>query len=109
MTLQFTTLDALQILTILRLLLVCARSLKEKKPLKEVYLTTKRLIGRELSRVDWHFLLDRVEPDLGWGIFKKKCLLLCDKHIPKIKIKESFQPPWFDSDVFRLNKKKKTF
>ena len=30
-------------------------------------------------------------------------------HIPKITIKESFQPPWFDSEVFRLNKKKELF
>ena len=36
-------------------------------------------------------------------------MTLCDKHIPKIKIKESFQPPWFDSEVFRLNKKKESF
>ena len=113
MTLQFTTLDALQILTILRLLLVCARSLKEKKATKRSIFNYKKAdwsnLNRELSRVDWHFLLDSVEPNIGWGIFKKKFLLLCDKHIPKIKIKDSFQPPWFVSDVFRLNKKKEHF
>ena len=31
---------------------------------------------------------------------------LCDKHIPKILVKDSFQPPWFDAEVFRLSKKK---
>ena len=36
-------------------------------------------------------------------------MTLCDKYIPKIKIKESFQPPWFNSEVFRLNKKKESF
>ena len=30
-------------------------------------------------------------------------------HIPKVKLKESHQPPWFDSEVFRLNKKKDQF
>ena len=34
---------------------------------------------------------------------------MCDKHIPKIKVKESFQLSWFDSDVFKLNKKKEHF
>ena len=34
---------------------------------------------------------------------------LCDKYIPKIKIKDSCQPPWYNSDVFRLNKKKEHF
>ena len=66
-------------------------------------------LNRDLNRVDWHFILDTTEPDFGWNIFKKKFLLLCDKHIPKIKIKESFLPPWFDSDVFKLNKKKEHF
>ena len=37
-----------------------------------------------------------------------KVNFLCDKYIPKIKIKDSCQPPWYDSDVFRLNKKKST-
>ena len=63
----------------------------------------------DLSRVDWHFILDNSEPDIGWDIFKNKFVSLCDKHIPKIRIKESFQPPWFYSDVFRLNKKKEHF
>ena len=63
----------------------------------------------DLSRVDWHFILNNSEPDIGWDIFKNKFASLCDKHIPKIRIKESFQPPWFDSDVFRLNKKKEHF
>ena len=50
-------------------------------------------LNRELSRVGRHFLLDSVEPDIGWGIFKKKFLLLCDKHIPNIKIKNLSNHP----------------
>ena len=56
--------------------------------------------------MDWDHLLNFTEADLGWNIFKEKFATLCDKHIPKIKIKESFKPPWFDSEVFRQNKKK---
>ena len=63
-------------------------------------------LNSELSRVDWLHLLGSSEVEIGWNIFKNKFLALCDKHIPKIKIKESFHPPWFDSDGFRLNKKK---
>ena len=36
-------------------------------------------------------------------------LSICEKHIPKIAVKNSFQPPWFDSEVFRLSKKKERF
>ena len=66
-------------------------------------------LNSDLSRVDWLFLLDSKEIEIGWNIFKGKFLHLCDKHIPKVKIRESFKPPWFDSDVFRLNKKKENF
>ena len=45
----------------------------------------------------------------AWDIFKNKLTSICDTHIPKVKIKESHQPPWFDSEVFRLNKKKEKF
>ena len=51
-------------------------------------------------------LLDFTEASTGWKIFKVKFTALCDKHAPKIQIKETFKPPWFDSEVFRLNKKK---
>ena len=32
---------------------------------------------------------------------------LCDKHIPKIKIKSKGSPPWFDSDMHKACRKKK--
>ena len=87
--------------------------IKRKKASKRSIYNYKKAnwkdLNRDLNRVDWHFILNSVEPDTGWNIFKTKFLLFCDKHIPKIKIKESFQPPWFDSDVFKLNKKKEHF
>ena len=58
-------------------------------------------LNNDLSRVDWLHLLGSNEVEMGWNIFKNKFLAICDKHIPKIKISESFHPPWFDSDVFR--------
>ena len=41
-------------------------------------------LNNDLSRVDWHFILDNSEPDIGLDIFKNKFASLCDKHIPKI-------------------------
>ena len=55
------------------------------------------------------FLLRNTEVLIAWQIFKNKLTYLCDKYIPKIKIKDNYQPPWYDSDVFRLNKKKEHF
>ena len=66
-------------------------------------------LNNDLNRVDWNHLLDSTEVDLGWSIYKAKLTTLCDKHIPKIAVKETFKPPWFDSEVFRLNKKKEHF
>ena len=30
----------------------------------------------------------------------------CNKHIPKIKISNEFKPPWYDSEVFELDREK---
>ena len=58
-----------------------------------------------LSRIDWEHILSQADIHYSWDIFKNKIISLCDIHIPKIKVKESYQPPWFDSEVFRLTKK----
>ena len=50
-------------------------------------------LNNDLSRVDWLHLLGSNEVEMGWNIFKNKFLAICDKHIPKIKISESFHPP----------------
>ena len=68
-----------------------------------------KTLNNDLKRVDWHYLLSSEEAHTGWEIFKNKFLILCDKHIPKITIKESFHPPWYDSEVFKRNKKKENF
>lgn len=87
--------------------------IKRKKIAKRSIYNFKRAnwtnLNNDLSRVDWQYLLDSTDVDTGWITFKDKFNALCDLHIPKIKIKDSFQPPWFDSEVFRLNKKKEHF
>ena len=55
-------------------------------------------LNRDLRRTDWDALLDRTEPDIAWSRFKSKLFSCVNNHIPTIKIKSEFQPPWFDSD-----------
>ena len=66
-------------------------------------------LNQDLSRIDWEHLFGQSDIHDAWSIFKNKLTSLCNKHIPKIKVKDSHQPPWFDSEVFRLNKKREKF
>ena len=66
-------------------------------------------LNQDLSRIDWEHLFGQSDIHDAWSIFKNKLTSLCNKHIPKTKVKFSYQPPWFDSEVFRLNKKKEKF
>ena len=87
--------------------------LKIPKPKKRNVYNYKKAnwdsLNRDLSRIDWEYLLGQSDIHNAWDIFKNKITSTCDIHIPKIKIKESHKPPWFDSEVFRLNKKKEKF
>ena len=47
-----------------------------------------------------------MDPHVAWPLFKSKLLKLCDKHIPKKKLKSQFQPPWFDQECEKLYKEK---
>ena len=40
------------------------------------------------------------------GKFKIIFFRLLDKHIPKVKVKNEFQPPWFDSDCYEACRNK---
>ena len=41
------------------------------------------------------------------GIFLNRSFFeIVNKHIPKIKISNEFKPPWYDSEVFMINRKK---
>ena len=42
----------------------------------------------------------------SWQKFKKPLFELVNKHIPKIKIKSEFQPPWFDSETYEFCRQK---
>ena len=57
-------------------------------------------LNLEFSKVNWLSILSGTSIDTKWSQFKSKFFEIVDKHIPKVKVKGSFQPPWFDSDVF---------
>jgi hypothetical protein len=84
---------------------------KKKKLAKREIYNFKRAdwesINNELVLVDWDSLLlsnDNIE--FAWSRFKNKLFLITDRHIPKIMVDNSSQPPWFDSETHNLCREK---
>ena len=68
------------------------------------------LINNKLSEVDWaHILHLNNDMETSWLNFKTQLFSVVNSHIPKIKISNSFQPPWFDSETFSLCREKEWF
>ena len=64
-------------------------------------------INEGLLRVNWSSKLSKTKGvEQCWKIFKDILFEHANKYIPKIVIKNDFQPPWFDSEVFSLCRKK---
>ena len=63
-------------------------------------------LNDNLRHINWNHLLKYCDAETAWHRFKNKLLDLCKTHIPTITIKSEFQPPWFDSDTFKLCRKK---
>ena len=63
-------------------------------------------LNDELRHIDWNSLLGYSDITTAWLRFKSTLLNTCDKHIPKISISSKGNAPWFDSEVFKLCKKK---
>ena len=88
---------------------VKAKSDFKKPPKRKIY-NFKRAdwdaLNRDLQNVSWSGMLDCIEPDLAWASFKSTLFSLVNKHIPTITVKNNFQPPWFDSDVYHAYLKK---
>ena len=88
-------------------------AIKIPKPVKRTIYNYKKAnwvaLNCDLSRIDWEYILSYTDVHNAWQIFKDKLTYLCNRHIPKITVKESYQLPWYDADVFRLNKKKEHY
>ena len=67
-----------------------------------------RSINLELLKIPWDNLLNVNESDIDDVLktFESMFFAVCDKYIPKVTVKSSFQPPWFDSELDSICKKK---
>lgn len=63
-------------------------------------------LSRDLSNTPWHSLLSSPYIETCWHNFKLTLDNLSKKHIPVIKSKDGFKPPWFDSDVYDICREK---
>ena len=66
-------------------------------------------INTELSQINWEHHLSCNDVEVGWANFKSILFSITDRHIPKIKLKNVDQPPWFDSETFNLCREKEKF
>ena len=66
-------------------------------------------LNYELSRIPWDRVLGLCDIHVAWPKFKSILLSLCEKHIPKIKVNSKTSPPWFDSDIHKLCRKKERY
>ena len=63
-------------------------------------------INSDFSKINWHSLLASNNIEDALVKFESKFFSICNKHIPKIKISNEFKPPWYDSEVFELDREK---
>ena len=82
----------------------------KKKPAKRSIYNFKNAhwddMNYDFSSVNWHSLLASNNIEESLTKFKTKFFTICNKHIPKMKISNDFKPPWYDSEVFELDRKK---
>ena len=63
-------------------------------------------LNEELGSHPWHSILNSSDIEICWNNFKSTLDKSCKKHIPIIKAKDGFKPPWFDSEVFSICREK---
>ena len=80
-----------------------------KSPKRKIYNMKKadfKSINCELNKINWEYILDFNCVNKSLDKFEDIFFSICDKFIPKVVVKSSFQPPWFDSELDTLCKKK---
>ena len=85
-------------------------NMRHKRPPKRKIFNFKRAnwdaLNRDLGGVNWDALVGSTEPEIAWRIIKSKIFIFAKKHIPTMTVDNSFQPPWFDSEVHHAYLKK---
>ena len=84
----------------------CKRLKQTKRKIYNLKKADFKSINSELSYVPWDFILDYNDINNSLDKFEEIFFSICDKHIPKVMVKSCFQPPWFDSDLDKLCKRK---
>ena len=80
------------------------------KPVKRSIYNFKRAnwddLNSNFSNINWHGLLACNNIEDALVKFESTFFSICNKHIPKIKVSNEFKPPWYDSEVYELDRKK---
>ena len=88
-------------------------NIKRKRATKRKCFNFKRAkwdaLNTDLRHTDWNTMLNCTEPEFAWIKFKTKLFELVNIHIPTITCRSEFNPPWFDSDLYNLCRKKERF
>ena len=83
------------------------KKVKQKK--RKIYNFKKadwKAINEQFAKTNWNTILDGKDAYLAWRDFKLNFFAVIDHHIPKVTLKDSQNPPWFDSDLHKLCLKK---
>ena len=86
--------------------LKCKRLKSAKRKIYNMKKADFKSINNELNNVSWEFILDYDDINKSLGKFEEIFFSICNKHIPMVTVKSSFQPPWFDSELDNLCKRK---
>ena len=86
--------------------LKCKRLKSTKRKIYNLKKANFSAINRELCRINWDNVFNNCSSDLALDKFDAIFTSICDRHIPKVTTKSSFQPPWFDSELDNICKSK---
>ena len=86
--------------------MTCKRLKSIKRKVYNFKKADSKAINDDLARVPWDSILRNNDIDTSLDIFESIFSSICDKHIPKVTLKSSFQPPWFDTELDSMCKKK---
>ena len=87
--------------------LACKRLKTAKRKIYNLKKADYKSLNDELCSLPWeNILTDNVDIDTSLNNFQTIFSEVCDRHIPKVTVKSSFQPPWFDSELDAICKRK---
>ena len=86
--------------------LFCKRLKGQKRKIYNFKKADFKAINNELRKFHWDNILKPYDVNIGVENFQSIFISVCDKYIPKITIRSNFQPPWFDSELDSICKRK---